>query len=332
MDYARRVARGASELTNAVKEHGVTLVELLVSLALSAMTLIVAMQAMGTSLHTRSDLRQISSLHDKAQHAMSILQSSVARAGYLGCGGRSADLVSVLRGDLRTMPELNLEQPYAIYRYHAGSVGLGKLPLRTGGISTNAIDGRNGIPVKDLVSGNDLLILRGLSFAASVVVDPVTPGGSIKVDSRRSLTKRSFAAITDCRSIEIFRITGLGSSSGLSLLRRRGGMGKHDNQAAKLESGGAFTSIEGNRTKVFAVETEIFFIAKSRTDEELPALWRKETHRRPLEIIEGVSDLTVKALTDDDGHAIGLRVALSMHGQGRGLEHRLVRFFAFENV
>lgn len=336
MDISGCFAQGKHEVANAVNEQGVTLVELLVSLALSAMSFIAAMQFMSTGLHLSSDLEQISSIYDKAQHAMSILGSSVTRAGFLGCGGRSARLSSLLRTDLQSIPELNLEAPYEIHSYQQGSLGLAELPIRVGSASINAIDGGNGIPVAELMDGNDLLIVRGLGFAASVVAAPVAPGRSIKVDSRRSLTRRSFAAITDCETIEVFRITGLGTSSGLSVLRRGQGLGMHDNQASKLHGSQAFSNLEDNRTKVFPIETEIFFIARSRTSEEVPALWRKETHRRPLELIEGVSGLEVTELEDDDGHTLGLRLAFSVfhvrNAEGRRPEHRLVRFFAFENL
>ena len=237
-----------------MNERGVTLVELLVSLALSAMTFMAAMQHMGTNLHMSSGLKQLSSIYDKAQHAMSILGSSVARAGYLGCGGRSADLLTLLRGDLRAVPELNLHEPYAIYRFVDGSSdwnpSLATLPVRVGSSSTNAVDDRHGIPFTQLVPGSDLLVVRGLGFAASVVAEPVASGSFVKVRSRRTLTRGSFAAITDCRSVEIFRITGFGTYSGLPVLRRGEGLGMHDNQATKLASSGAFSTLQGDQTKV----------------------------------------------------------------------------------
>ena len=323
-----------------MNQAGVTLVELLVSLALSAIALLGAMQFMSASLQSSTVIKNLSNLHDKAQHAMSLFRHSVSRAGYLGCGGRSAEISSLLREDLRLVPELNLFEPYAIYRSDLGSAtwtpDLASLPIRVGGTTFNSIDGRRGIDVASLIPGNDLLVVRGLGFAASRIVEPVGVGESVKVDSRRRLGRGAFAAITDCQSLEVFRITSHGSDHGAVVLHRAGGVGAHDNHPDNLLHGKVFEHFEGASPMLFPVHSEFFFIAASGGDESLPALWRKQTGARALELLEGISELEVRELADVHGHAIGLRVGFQVltgrPDREATLKRRFIRHLAFENL
>ena len=323
-----------------MNQAGVTLVELLVSLALSAIALLAAMQFMNGALRSSADVKNLSNLHDKAQHAMSLFRHSVSRAGYLGCGGGSVEISSLLREDLQLVPELNLFEPYAIHRSDPGSAtwtpDLASLPIRAGSTTLNSIDGRRGIDVSSLIPGNDLLAVRGLGFAASRIVDPVRAGESVKVDSRRRMGRGDFAAITDCRSLEVFRITSHGSAGPAALLHRAEGAGAHDNHPGNLLHSRLFEQFEGASPMLFPVQSEFFFIAASRGEESLPALWRKQTGGHSLELLEGISELEVRELADVHGHAIGLRVAFQVltgrTDRETTLKRRFVRHFAFENL
>ncbi len=317
-----------------------TLVELLVSLTLSSLTLITAMELLGGGMRLNADTHVHSSLYDKAQHAMLLFGNAVKRAGFKGCGGDSAELVSLLRADLQSIPELNLYQPYAIYESNRDAPGwapeLSELPMRVGGKSINAIDGRHGIRRDRLQQGSDLLVVRGLGFDIMEITRPVAPEGAVHVVDRRGIRRGDYAAITDCRYLELHRVTGYGASGGVVRLRRAHGLGRADNHPVRLRESLAFSSFEGLGPWLAPVESEFFYVAASHASAELPALWRKQTQRRPVEVIEGISDLDLAELLDDDGHPLGVRVSLTALTRSSSrqapLERRFIRHFAFKNL
>ena len=323
-----------------MKQVGVTLVELLVTLALGSLTFVTAMQFFGAGMRANSDIGALSSLYDKAQHTMLLFGNAVKRAGYLGCGGGSSELMSLLRGNFELIPELNLLQPYRVYEWSASGPGwvpgLSELPIRVGENTVNAIDGRHAIKVDALVPGNDVIVVRGLGNRAVPITGPVGSGVAVPVASRRGLTRGDFAAISDCQYVEIFRISDYETSGGTTHLTRIQGLGNYDNHAHRLQQSLAFSTLAGEGPWLFPIETEILYIANSHADAETPALWRKQTQRLPLEIIEGISDLDILELKDAHGHAFGLRVAFTVRSapgiRATPLKRRFVRHFAFENL
>ena len=317
-----------------MKQMGVTLVELLVTIALSSLTFIAALQLIGTSLGSSADLAALSNINDKAGHAMLLIGKAVARAGYLGCGGRASSLTSLVRTALDETPELNLEVPYEIF--HVGlNAGVALDPTELP-IAQRAIDGRFGLNVNRLIAGNDMLLVRGLGFSALPLRADTQAGGEIEVRARRGLVARDFVAITDCQRLEVFRLSSVRDLAGRSLLRRAAGPGGHDNQASRLSSSRVFRVSDLSNPRLHPVETEIFFIASGAGGQGHPALWRKDTHRRPLELIEGVRDMRLQELRDADGHVLGLRLDLAVRSAqpvaGERRERRFVRHFAFENL
>ncbi len=323
-----------------MRQRGVTLVELLVALALSSLTLVTAMQFLALGLGSSASIGALSSVYDKAQHAMLLFENAVKRAGYLGCGGSSSQLVSLLRGNFESIPEINLSEPYALYKWNGASLDwspdLGELPIRTGGSTLNAVEGRNAIKVDALVPGSDVLVVRGLGYQSVPIIAPVEAGAAVPVRSRRGLTRGDFAAMSDCQYVEIFRISGYGTSGGVVRLTRTHGLGRYDNHPLKLRSSRTFSAFEGEGPWLLAIESEMHYIAGGRAGAEFAALWRKLTHRRPLEIIGGISDLQIIELADADGHAIGLRVSMTAESppsaRSRPLKRRFIRHFAFENL
>ena len=318
-----------------MRQSGVTLVELLVSIALSALTLVAALQVVGTGLGSSADSAAFASVNDKAHHTMLLIGSAVRRAGYLGCGGPTTEIRDLLRAPLADSPELDLSHPYEVLRIAPegeASPDLSRLPSS----AANSVDGRFGINVDQLLPGNDALIVRGLGFRALPLLSDTVAGAAIKVPSRRGISRGDFVAISDCQHLQVFRLSGYQERSDHSLLRRASGLGSHDNQASKLLAGRSFTVTSRSQPRLHAIETEIFFIAQSRGSSDLAALWRKETHKRPLEIAEGITDLDLREIEDAHGHGLGIRVRFAASSSqvvaGKRLERRFVRHFAFENL
>ena len=317
-----------------MRDAGVTLVELLVSIALSSLTFIAAMQLVGTSLGSSADMAAWSNLHDRAAHAMLLFEQSVARAGYLGCGGQSVALQSLLRSELSAAPELHLARPYAVH--HVGVNGAQSLNTTHLPISSRAVDGRFGINIHRLVPSNDILVVRGLAYQALPLRTQTSAGGRIEVAARRGVVAGDFVALTDCQHLEVFRVTNVIDRSDHSLLARASGLRRHDNHAGRLAASRVFSVSALSRPRLHRIESEFFFIAAGAGAADTPALWRKDTHRRPLEVIAGIHDLDVDEIKDSDGHVLGLRIRLTATSasevRGKPLERTYVRHFAFENI
>ena len=322
-----------------MKQAGVTLVELLVAIALSSLTLVTALQLVGTGLGSSADMGALASVHDKAAHTMLLIGNSVARAGYLGCGGRATRIADLLRRGLGQTPELDLYEPYAIHRLTdegSASLDLSRLPVSSGVPHANAIDNRFGLNPSRLLASNDLLVVRGLGFSALPLLSNTGAGEDIKVTSRRGLGRGDFVALTDCAHLEVFRLTGHLERGAHTLLRRASGIGQHDNQASKLRLGRSFPVSAHSQPRLHPIETEIFFIASAVGSGHATALWRKETHHRPLEIISGIDDLSFEEIVDSDGHVLGLRLRFTASSakpvDGEPRRRTFVRHFAFENL
>ncbi len=317
-----------------MRDAGVTLVELLVSIALSSITFIAAIQLVGTSIGGSADMAAWSNHHDRASHAMLLFEQSVARAGYLGCGGRSVVLHNLLRSDLSAAPELQLARPYAVH--HVGVNGVQPLNVEHLPVSSRAIDGRFGINTHHLVPDNDMLVVRGLAYQALPLRAQTGAGGGIEVAARRGVVAGDFAALTDCRHLEVFRVTSIADRSNHSLLARVSGLRRHDNHASRLAASRTFAVSSLSRPRLHRLQSEFFFIAAGASIADAPALWRKDTHRRPLEVIAGIHNLDVDEIKDSDGHVLGLRIRLTARSasevRGKPLERHYVRHFAFENL
>ncbi|MCY4041551.1 MAG: hypothetical protein OXF72_09875 [Gammaproteobacteria bacterium] len=316
-----------------MRSAGVTLVELLVSIALSSLTFVAALQLVGASLGSSADMAAWSNIHDKASHAMLLLKESVARAGYLGCGGRGIAVHSLLRSELSAVPELSLLRPYAVH--HVGANALQSLSAQHLPTAARAIDGRFGINVARLLPGNDLLVLRGLAYQALPLRVQTSAGGHIEVADRRGIVAGDFVAVTDCQHLELFRITSVAERSDHSLLARSAGLRPHDNHASRLAASRMFAVSPVSRPRLHKVESEFFFVAPSAGAPDMPALWRKETHRRPVEVIAGIGNLGVDEIADSGGHVLGIRIRFDARSarqlRGKSIERTYVRHFAFEN-
>lgn len=284
------------------KNHGFSILELLMAAALGIVLIAAVVQLFAGSSRGNAVLAGQASLQESARHAVALLSSSARNAGYVGCGGGDR-LLNGLNGSWRQIVEFDMSRPVEGF----DGVGAGWTPdldaLPIPGGTGLAFDG-NRIDTDELRRGSDVVVLRRLEEPgrplASALVTAVEPVGDpmVVVDAAFALRADDFVVIGNCRQSALFRIGRVDAGDHVARLTRPAASGPFGNRADQLLSAdeqpyGGPSGPEG--AAVARVVTEIYFVARgagvNNRRQAVWSLWRKTGADRPVELVQGVNDL-----------------------------------------
>lgn len=298
------------------RQVGFSLVELMVSLVISAVVTLGVMQLFTANSESYRLLQGQSRMQESARFALNFIGQGVYKANYRGCFSNPAAMFT-------TLDEVNIPYEFDLRRGVEGFNGgiganwlpsVNSLPTTVGGVDDNVFetgagegDG-NGIDISAVIHGTDILTVRNVSLVDHRLAVQM-PNSTEEITVVTPVDDFEFAVdylamIHDCEKATIFRITDLTVAVGESTIG-------HDiddvdttrNTILKLAEVNTFD----NDASVSAIESNTFYIAPGSGVNEFGdavlSLWRKSGIQAPIELVEGVEDLQILYGVDDDGDA-----------------------------
>ena len=313
--------------------RGLSLVELMISLALSSVVTVGVIQLFTANSESYNLLQGQSRMQESARFAMTFIGDSVRSSRYNGCFSSPFDIESKVGSAAGpTVPPYSYNLLEGLDGYDATlggttwSPALTELPRSESGTDTNVytygaqprdLENGNGIDTNLIVDGTDVITLRNMSredipVANGVIGNaPIQIGGTV-ASLGNTIQVDDVMMIHDCSQAMMFRVSSLTNA----VLDLGGGA------TANVVSIGHFgeTDVFANRfdwlsrlpsgfspgdSSISHIESNTFFIApgaglNSSGDTPL-SLWRKRGIEAPVELVEGVENMQILYGFNSDG-------------------------------
>lgn len=283
------------------QQQGLSLIELLISLTLGIILMTGVAQMFLTSRETYTTQQSMSLIQESGRMAMDYLARDVRMAGYKGCMPSSPDLVRNERNALGLEDEDGLE-----YQFFT-EPDLRGFP---------AADAPDELDARD---GTEVLVLRRASSGSASVVDHVPNNARMEVLAEAEdncllngeLCQGELAVITNCTSdITIFRTTGIGNGgAGANVAHGQGAPGgggdEPTNEDPRLGIPMGEPSPFGQGSQLMAFSTIVYYVAPSEFNEDadVNSLWQRIGENDPVELVQGVKNMSVEYGLDTEAPA-----------------------------
>ncbi len=278
---------------------GLSLVEMMISLATGSVLILGVIQLYGANADTYRLVMGGSRMQESAMFALDFIGRDIRRAGYRGCApaGEPAWWIA----DPGALPyEYDLllgVQGYDAAGGDSWSPSLDDVSDRHEGSVADF-----GIPKEDIVPGTDVLTLRHvvqqdleikLVEAMATANEPMRVYAPVNGAAGLGFDEQRLVFISDCEKAAIVRITDIAEVANAPQIT----LG-HD---PGLAVGGGFEA----GSVVAGIETHVYYIAQGaghNLSGDAPlSLWQKSGASRPMELVEGIEDLQVLFGVSTDG-------------------------------
>ena len=294
-------------------EKGLSLVELMISLAIGSLITAGVVQLYTANSATYSLVMGQSRLQESARFALAYISRDVQRAGHRGCFSSNMQLNWTIANPANLPYEFDLR--FGVAGYDGSVVGtwnpnLNPIPAANQGFAPNS-----GINKDAIVAGTDVLTLRSivqqdtenrLTVAMPTSREPI----QISASAGLGFNDGDLALIHDCEKATIFHVDG--AVSGIEAgTAAPDFLINHTLAAPAIPHRNDFLTLArintfGTDASVSGIQTNTYFIApgtgqNNRGNVPL-ALWRKSGTTVPTELVEGIEDLQVLfgvSTTDD---------------------------------
>lgn len=253
------------------KQHGMTLIEIMVALMLGAFLLAGVMQIFLSSKQTYRMQENLSRMQENGRFAMEFLTKDIRMADYMGC------LRSGLGNLTNKLNATDADYDAAIHSF-------------TG---INGIGGTNGAAGANLaLDAPDTIMLKGAYDVGINVVEPymVNTAANIKVSTSDGLAIYDIVLVSDCSSADVFEITtDPTTGAGAEIVVHNGGNiaegpGNSDQLLSKTYKGDA---------SIYKFETYIYTINNN-------ALVKQDMNSTD-ELVEGIENMQILYGEDTNG-------------------------------
>lgn len=277
---------GGSPLSALRKQHGLTLVELMIAMTIGLLLLGGIISIMISSRQTYRVNEALSRMQDNARYTFQVLSRDIRMAGYMGCIGSDAAPTNVLSGPTDFL--WNFSQ--TLYGYESTSDTAWNLTPDSS--------------ITSPLGGRDIIVVRGASgdgTSAAIKVLTHTGGGppgeppgsaNIKVSLASGLAKDDVVMASDCLGATVFQISEINTAGGFDNVVHNTGAGVPGNTTKDL--GKDFTGAE-----LLKVTTRSYYIRTN--DAGRPALYRKVGTADAEEVVEGVENMQIEYGEDTNG-------------------------------
>lgn len=262
-------------------QHGMTLVELLVAITLSALLIGGVLQIYASSSQTYRVQENIGHIQEGGRFAQDVLSRDLRMVGYRGCAGPDIEINNLLNN--ASAFNWNFDEPIMGFT-HDGSNWKPALPTLLNSL----------VPVPDTQS--DILVLRMVNDRNAVLErqpglqsnTPGSPAASLKVAPGHDLSQFDIVMATDCTQASIFQITGpanLGPTSTTIV---------HNTGATSVPPGNASTNLGGDFEggEIIGLVTRVYYVGANAAGEL--GLYRRDGIANPQELVSGVERMRVQ--------------------------------------
>lgn len=270
-----------------IKQHGFTLVELMVAMTIGLLLLGGVITILTSSHQTYRVNDALARMQENARYAFQLLSRDIRMAGYFGCAGNGAPLVNTLNPGPPDPPDFLWNLGRSLEGFEATSATAWTPALPPSGTIPSPLGGR------------DIIVVRGVEGNETKVLSH--PGGNppgsadLKVTAGSGLKEGDIVLVTDCLASAVFQITNANTSSGQDNI-------VHNTGSPAEDTPGNFTKALGKEFtggEIIKIATRSYFI---RTIDEWPALYRKVGARDAEELVRGVENMQIEYGEDLDGN------------------------------
>ncbi|MDH5437028.1 MAG: PilW family protein, partial [Gammaproteobacteria bacterium] len=286
------------------KQHGLTLIEMMVALVLSLIIMGGVIQIFISNKATYRMNEAMSRVQENGRFATMFLTQDIRMAGFQGCG---------ITGNLTNTLQTACSSTYCgVDDYSKGIQGFDNV---TGSISVDAsitFTPKSETDVVVVYSSADsgISLEKNNSGAQVFVTDTGTvsggcPDGSDKISG---LCDGDILLVSDCSKSRIFQTTGFtlasasacGSTSGGDCLNlQHAASGTPGNNPSSWGGSSAPESEQfGSDASLFKMATYYYYIASNSSGS--PALFKREGRNTPQELVEGVENMQILYGEDTD--------------------------------
>jgi type IV pilus assembly protein PilW len=261
---------------NLTRARGFTLVEIMVSLAIAALLLSGIVQVFSTLKNTDRVSLGLSRVQEGGRVALDIISQDLRMAGFKGCADPN------LAENLEIIALAGLPTDYI-----AASVVGFDVAATNWGDGTNLAD-IDGSGVANAIVNSDVISAMRFASESNPVTAHNRAGATITITgSNAALAANRFAAITDCSTASLFRVTGYTAGSPSSTVLH----------AASGNSSMSYEYASSN-AELRALVSNAYFIGETgRTNvagDTIHALFRRDINGNITEIVEGVENMQVE--------------------------------------
>ena len=298
-------------------EKGLSLVELMISLAIGSLITAGVVQLYTANSATYSLVMGQSRMQESARFALAFISRDVQRAGHRGCFSGNLQLSWTIANPANLPYEFDLR--FGVEGYDGSPAGtwnpnLNPIPAANQGFVPNT-----GINIGAIVTGTDVLTVRSivqqatenrLTVAMPTSREPIQISTPINGVAGLGFNDGDLALIHDCEKATIFHVNGAASgidagTAAPDLLIN------HTLAAPAITHRNDFLTLAlintfGTDAAVSGIQTNTYFIAPGTGQNNLGdaplSLWRKSGTTVPIELVEGVEDLQLLfgvSTTDD---------------------------------
>ncbi|MBT4162160.1 MAG: prepilin-type N-terminal cleavage/methylation domain-containing protein [Gammaproteobacteria bacterium] len=308
------------QLRRSVRQRGLSLVELMISLAISSMVTLGLIQMFTANQDTSQLLRGQATLGESGRFAMEMIGRSVRRANYRGCNSKRA-----LEDTIDTVPyEFSLDNGLQGYEGSAGGTwtpdfSTTLMPRTSGATDTNvyapASETGTGVDLAKLQDGTDVITIwfaGPTEYAVDTAAQALTSGSEAilleasTTDIAADLAQFHVSFISDCATENMIVITAITNVSGQAQLAHLAGsgVGLTQNLTPIMGTGSGYQ----DGVVLLPITSHTFYIGESDNVNEfgdpILSLYRKDGISAPIELVEGVEDLEILYGVDTGGEAL----------------------------
>ncbi len=262
------------------KQHGLSLVELMVSLVISTMIMAGVLQIFVSSNKSYSTEEALSRMQENARFAVGALSEDIRLTGFAGCSGVSTTPI---------IPNIGVKDddahPVTNFINDRSVVGFDAV---TGVIDVNG----DNYSISGLVGDTDAFSISTAGACSShLMEDMATRSDSITVSNQNDCgwSAGQYLIITDCTALDVFMLSNTPSTTDkkATLLHA-----DTHNKKAKLSTKYVSESV------VFDFITTTYYIGRNADME--PGLYRKVNNEAAELVVGGVEDMQIRYGIDSD--------------------------------
>ncbi|MEZ5564667.1 MAG: PilW family protein [Gammaproteobacteria bacterium] len=257
----------------AVRQRGIGLVEIMISLVLGLMVTGAIVQIYLTTKRQNDMQTGLTGRQESARFAAQIIQQDAQMAGFRGCLRDVGTVVNALNNSNNFL--------YNFGQHVVGFENAGGLPASITGV----VAGTDVLTLRTLDDPGDITLTAGM---AANTDDPVIAAGLAPAP----LAAGDFALIADCTGAAVFQVNSYNAASGVLSHVVAGTPGNSTLSLGRRFAAGA---------QIFRMRTTTYFIRDSANGSG-PALWRRVGLDPAQELAEGIENMQVLYGEDTDGN------------------------------
>lgn len=281
------------------RQRGLTLIEIMVALTISAILLAGVLQILIGSQQTYRSLEANARVQESGRFATAFLAEDLRMAGYMGCFSQDIGEAENILNDPDAF-DWDLSRPIAGYRIDANGTWS---PPRPAELAT--------LPA---LPDTDVIVMRGMANDGTYISkDQPNNAGIFVTPEGNNIQIGEIIMLTDCSKASIAQITHIQQTAGGTRVRL-----VHSGDSSSEINPGNSTPIMSNSysmdAEIARLQSVVYFVGEN--EQEKPALYRRNFIGGPIssaaaeaaarqELVEDIESMRVRfgLDTSNDGHA-----------------------------